>query len=217
MADWPEIIKGGVSAIWGLVGVIVGSWLTGRHQRIERRNARSREQLMEFYARVRGMRADRRAKSDLRVKVHALEEELWPEKFAGIVDPEVKKRIDEAAWPDYEKTFKYSDDQLKNDIIPTYRKMVEHFASHMGYAEESTIAHYPAFVEFVEIWNRFLKGLPREVANKLSQAESKLYPLYDDVEMNAKRLSGELKKETSLWRKVTAWWSRQDKGSRATK
>ncbi len=202
MVDWPEIIKGGVSAAWGLVGVIAGSWLTGRHQRIERRNARSREQLMEFYAPLRGMRAAIKAKSDLRAKVHALGEELWPQKFTGIQDPEVKKRIGEDAWPDYEKLFEYSDDQLKNDIIPAYRKMVDHFASHMGYAEESTIAHYPAFIEFVEIWNRFLQGsLPREVANKLNQAESKLYPLYDDVEMNAKRLSDELKGEPSLWRK----------------
>lgn len=46
-------MKGGISAGWGLVGVIAGSWVTGHHQRIERRNARIKEQLMEFYAPLR--------------------------------------------------------------------------------------------------------------------------------------------------------------------
>ena len=102
--------------------------------------------------------------------------------------------MDEGAWPGYEKLKEYSDDQLRNDIIPMYRKMVEHLMSHMAFAEESTIVHYPAFVEFVEIWNRFLaKSLPREVAQKLSHAEKNLYPLYDDIEANARRLSEELK------------------------
>ena len=193
MLDWPEIIKSGVSAGWGLVGVIVGSWLTGRHQRIERRNARIKEQLLQFYAPLRGMRADIKAKSDLRVKVAAIAAGEWQQKFAGVSDPEAKKQIDERAWPGYEKLQQYSDDQLRSDIIPTYRRMLDHFMSHMGFAEESTIAHYPAFVEFVEIWNRFLaNSLPREVAEQLSQAEKNLYPLYDDIEKNARHLSAKL-------------------------
>jgi hypothetical protein len=208
MVDWLEIIKGGISAGWGLVGVIAGSWLTGQHQRIERRNGRIKEQLMEFYAPLRGMRADIKAKSDLRVKVDAIAGAEWQQKFAGVYDPGAKKQIDEGVWPAYEKLIQYSDEQLKNDIIPMYRKMVEHFMSHMGYAEESTIAHYPAFVEFVEIWNRFLaNSLPREVAERLSQAEKNLYPLYDDIEMNAKHFSEKLKSEPWLWRKVVAWRS----------
>jgi hypothetical protein len=154
------------------------------------------------------MRADIKAKSDLRVKVAAIAAGEWQQKFAGISHPEVKKQIDERAWAGYEKLQQYSDDQLKSEIIPTYRKMLEHFMSNMGYAEESTIAHYPAFVEFVEIWNRFLgNSLPREVAEKLSQAEQTLYPLYDDIEKNARRLSAKLNSEPWLWQEAVAWWS----------
>ncbi len=215
MLDWPEIIKGGIPAGWGLVGVVAGSWVTGHHQRIERRNARIKEQLMEFYAPLRGMRADIKAKSDLRVKVEAIAGDKWQQNFTVVDDPEAKRQIDERVWPEYEKLKQYSDDQLISDIIPTYRKMVEHFMSHMGYAEESTIAHYPAFVEFVEIWNRFLaRSLPRGVAERLSQAEKNLYPLYDDIETNAKHLSEKLKSEPWLWQKAAAWWSnRRGKGS----
>jgi hypothetical protein len=208
MLDWSEVIKGGVSAGWGLVGVIAGSWVTGHHQRIERRNARIKEQLLEFYAPLRGMRADIKAKSDLRVKVDAIAGHEWQEKFAEVCDPETKKQIDEKEWPSYEKLREYSDEQLRNDIIPTYRKMLAQFTSHMGYAEESTIAHYSAFVEFVEIWNRFLtKSLPREVAERLSHAEKNLYPLYDDIEKNAKHLSQELKSAPWLRQKAAIWWS----------
>ncbi|MGC2272525.1 MAG: hypothetical protein WA539_11125 [Candidatus Sulfotelmatobacter sp.] len=208
MLDWPEIIKGGISAGWGLIGVVAGSCLTGRHQRIERRNARFKEQLLEFYAPLRAMRADIKAKSDLRVKVAAIAAGEWQQKFAGISRPEAKKQIDERAWAGYEKLQQYSDDQLKSEIIPTYRKMLEHFMSNMGYAEASTIAHYPAFVEFVEIWNRFLgNSLPREVAEKLSQAEKTLYPLYDDIEKHARRLCAKLNGEPWLWQKAVAWWS----------
>lgn len=218
MVDWSEITKGGISAVWGLMGVIVGSWLTARNQRIERRNSRSREQLMEFYAPLRGMRADIKAKSDMRAKVHEVAGDEWPQKFAGVDDPQVKRQIDEEAWAGYEKVVKYSDDQLKNDIIPTYQKMAAHFVSHMGYAEESTISHYPAFVEFVEIWNRFLQGsLPREVANRLSQSESKLYPFYDDIEMNAKRLSNQLKGDAWFWGRFVALRSRRKVLSSGTK
>jgi hypothetical protein len=43
------------------------------------------------------------------------------------------------------------------------------------------------------------------VAEKLSHAEKNLYPLYDDIEKNAKHLSEMLKSEPWLWRKMAAW------------
>jgi hypothetical protein len=137
--DWHEVMKNGISAVWGLVGVIVGSWLTGRHQKNERKNARSREQLMEFYAPLRGMRAEIKAKSEVRTKIHAAGESSWSSKFQGVSDPDAKKRIDEGSWANYEKLLDYSDEQLKTELIPLYNKMARHFTEHMGLAEESTM------------------------------------------------------------------------------
>lgn len=192
--DWFEFIKNGISAAWGLLGVFVGSWLTGRGQKKEREDARKKGQLSGFYAPMRAMRAEIKAKSELRLKVHAVAEELWAKKFEGIDDPEDKKKIDERDWEKYERTLDYSNKQLETVIIPLYRKMLEHFAANMALAEESTLEHYPAFVEFVEIWNRWLeKSLPGEVATKLDQSEKKLYALYDDIEANFKRLRRDLK------------------------
>jgi hypothetical protein len=192
--DLSEFLKSGISAVWGLLGVFVGSWLTGRNQKREREDARKKDQLSGFYAPMRAMRAEIKAKSELRVRVHAIAEELWAKKFEGIDDPEEKKRIDEGDWEKYERTLDYSNKQLDTVIIPLYRKMLEHFAANMALSEESTLEHYPAFVEFVEIWNRWMdKSLPGEVAAKLGQSEKKLYPLYDDIEANFKRLRDELK------------------------
>ena len=206
MLDWYEIAKGGISAGWGLVGV--GSWATGRHQRIERRNSRIKDQLTQFYAPLRGMRADIKAKSDLREKISAIANGAFRREFTGVDDPDTKRRIGADAWPKYEKLAVYSDDQLKTDIIPTYRKMVQYFMSHMAYAEESTIIHYAAFVEFVEIWNRFsADSLPRKVAQDLSHAEKNLYPLYDNIEDHARRFSWKLKSEPWLWQGLVEWRS----------
>ncbi len=189
-----ELIQSGISAGSGLLGVFVGGWLTGKHQKKERQNARRREQLMEFYAPLRGIRAEIKAKSELRTKVHAAAGSLWSDKFQGVDDPANKKRIDEQTGPKYDKIWDYSDEQLKKEIVPLYRKMLEHFSTHMGLAEESTLGHYQVLVEFVEIWNRFLQNsLPGEVANKLDHSETKLYPLYEDIEANFKRLSHALR------------------------
>jgi hypothetical protein len=190
---WQQLIQSGITAGAGLLGVLVGGWLTGKHQRQDRRNARRSQQCMEFYAPLRAMWAEIRAKTQVRLKVHEAAHTLWPEKFQGVVDPVLKMEIDNQEGPKYEKIFDYSDEQLKKEIVPLYRKMLEHFSSHMGLAEPSTLEHYPAFVEYVEIWNRFLRdSLPSGVANKLDHKETTLYPLYEDIQNNFNKLRAEL-------------------------
>lgn len=190
---WQQLIQSGISAGAGLAGVLVGGWLAGKHQKQDRQNARRSQQCMEFYAPLRAMWAEIRAKTQLRLKVHAAAQSLWPEKFQGIENPNLKSVLDKEQAPKYERIFNYSNDQLEKDIVPLYRKMLEHFSSHMGLAEQSTLEHYVAFVEYVEIWNRFLQSsLPAEVAHKLDHKETILYPLYEDIQKNFERLRSEL-------------------------
>jgi hypothetical protein len=191
--DWQNLIQVAITALAGLLGVGVGGWMAGRHQREERKNARIREQLMDFYAPLRGMRSQIRAKSELRVKIHSAAQGLWSAKFEG-AGAETQQKIDEEQSPKYEKIWDYSDEQLKGDLVPLYQRMLEHFTAHMGLAEPSTLAYYSQFVEFVELWNRFLKGaLPAEVADRLDHTEEKLKPLYQDIEENFARFSAQLK------------------------
>ena len=54
---------------------------------------------------------------------------------------------------------------------------------------------YRAFVEYVEVWNRALKKtMVDEVMWEIKHEETKLYPLYEDLEQRVAQLREELKK-----------------------
>jgi hypothetical protein len=179
-------------AVAGLLGVAVGGWMQGHNQKRERENAFIKERLKDFYAPLLGMRSEIRAKSELRLKISSIAHAAWQAKLEGITHPEVKKAITQES-PEYEKVFDYNDKQLREEIVPLYKKMLEWFSSHMWLAESSTLTHYPTLVEFVEIWNR-ADTLPGAVAAKLGHSEKKLYPLYDDLKANFDSLSKKLRK-----------------------
>ena len=192
--DWNAISLSVITVSAGLGGVLLGGWVTGRHFKQERRNARCREQLVEFYAPLRGMRAEIRSKSDLRSRLHAIAQAEYAKKLEGVGDPALKKQISSEASEAYASIFDYSDDQLRTDLVPIYRRMMEHFSSHMAFAEPSTLAYFPLLVEFVEVWNRHLKcRLPTEVVMAAEHEEKNLYAFYDDVESHYNRLIKELK------------------------
>jgi hypothetical protein len=190
-----ELIQNSITAAAGLLGVFVGGWFTGRQQKKERQNARCREQLMGFYAPLRGMRAEIRAKSELRLKLHGMAGASWAAQFLGADDADRKAEIDKTCSPEYRKFFDYGNEQLTEDLVPLYRRMLAEFSKNMGLAEVSTLAYYRELVEFVEVWNRWLKSsLPGDVVTKIDHSEKKLYPLYDDIEKHFKELSASLKK-----------------------
>jgi hypothetical protein len=67
--------------------------------------------------------------------------------------------------------------------------MVDLFSAKMQLAEPSTIQHFQALVEFVEIWNRWLdQSLPPEVLGQLRHSEETLNAFYEDVADNFVRM-----------------------------
>jgi hypothetical protein len=177
----------------GMLGVLIGGWLTALNQKQERREAHFKSQLSEFYSPLLGIRSQIKAKSELRLKLSSAAGAAWPAKFAGIEDPMLKKEISERDSPAYDKLQDYNNRQLTEEIVPLYRKMLVIFTDGMWLAEPSTIRHYAALVEFVEIWNRFLdQSLPREVLQQIEHKEETLQPLYADLEHNLSTLSKRL-------------------------
>jgi hypothetical protein len=62
----------------------------------------------------------------------------------------------------YLKIFEYDNRQLTVELIPLYRKMLDVFTEHYWLADSDTRAYYQEFLEFVEVWERFLaESLPR--------------------------------------------------------
>jgi hypothetical protein len=189
------VLNAAIAAGAGLVGVSIGAWMTGRNQKAERRNARTKEKLQDFYSPMLGMRSEIKAKSESRFQVTNVAGGAWVEEFVGVTDPDAKRTITEAMSPKYDRVQNYNEVLLKEQIVPLYRKMLKHFTKHMWLSEASTRAYYNELCEFVEIWNRALDdSLPGRVRAKLQHDETKLYPFYDDLQKNFDRLTTELNK-----------------------
>jgi len=189
---WSQLI---VPALSALFGVLIGGLITSHNQKKDRQHRRMKEQLDDFYAVLVSMRMQIRAKSELRETLRAIGGDAWKQELepAGN-DLEAKARIENVWWPQYEKIFEYDALQLENELIPLYREMLTHMTKHVGLAEPSTLTHYKALVDYVEIWNRYLQEtLPGKVMKLLGHEEKKLYPLYDDLVVHFRRLQKELK------------------------
>lgn len=110
-------------------------------------------------------------------------------------DPEAKKRIADSSGPVYERLLEYDNQQLTGELVPLYQSMLDHVTKNMWLAEPSTLDHYSALVEYVELWNRGLKqSLPTEFMFEVKHEEKKLDPFYADLDLQFKRLRDELKK-----------------------
>jgi hypothetical protein len=191
------LAQSAVAAASGLIGVLVGSLMTARNQRIERKNARVREKLEQFYSPMVGIRSEIKAKSEFRKRLHAVTDAEW--RKLTECSPLDKEVTVNQRWPQFEEALNYSVTQQREELIPLYRKMLDHFSTHMWLAETSTLKHYAAMTEFVEMWNRFLSSsLPPEVVNAIGHSEEPLYPLYEDLQETFDRLTAKLE-ETNHW------------------
>ncbi|MGB8523568.1 MAG: hypothetical protein WCD43_11425 [Candidatus Acidiferrales bacterium] len=182
-----------IAALAGISGVLLGGWIASRSRAEERRRDRVRDKLDKFYAPMLATRQQILAKSEVREKVHSVARSVWTVLFQGSPSPEEKARIAAERDPQFVGILKYSEEQVKSDLIPLYRQMVDLFTANMQFAEDSTRQYFGLLVEFVEIWNRQLsKEMPPEVVIALNQDEKKLYPFYTDLKTQFKRLRGQL-------------------------
>jgi hypothetical protein len=193
----PLLMPGFLSAIFGLLGVVIGGLIATRNQFKERRHRRYEEQL-RFYAELLSIRMVIRAKSELRLRLSNLAHKAWQEEIRPASDQGPTPLRDELyarRSEEYDELADYSDNQLRVELIPLYHKMLDHWTANMAQAEPSTQQHFATFVDFVEIWDRFLKkSLPAAVIRQITHEEKKLYPLYEDIEKQVERLRKELLK-----------------------
>jgi len=121
-------------------------------------------------------------RSEIRVKVHDAAGAVWPElcedaRARG--GPEALQRLTETRWPEFERLIEYDNQQLFQELLPLYRRMVEVFRANYWLAEPDTRAFFPELMEYVELWNRSeKKSLPGEVVQRLDHREEKLNGFY---------------------------------------
>ncbi len=185
-----------ISAVSGLVGVGVGGIIASHNQKKERQQRFIRDQLTEFYAPLLGMRERLRASGDIRLKVRNAAGTEWPRLMEQAREGGIERlcETEERLAPAFERIIEDDNQQLKSEHVPLYRQMVDLFTAKMHLAEPATRQYFGALVEFVELWERYLRGaLPGAVVKCVAPNEENLSAFYADLETNFARLQAALK------------------------
>lgn len=178
-------ISVGIPAASGLGGVMLGAWLSGRRENKQRQLEFIEKQLREFYSPLIGIRNEIRMRSELRVKIHKAANTEWRRlceetKEFGV---EAYQKLTKERGKEFKEIIENDNRQLKEDLIPAYRKMVILFRDNMWLAEDETKKYFKPLLEFVELWERWLvRSLPVEVIQTLEQGEESLHPFYDHLQ-----------------------------------
>lgn len=183
--DVRSVLSTLVPAIFGIIGVAFGGWITSINSKRERQQKLLQQKLAEFYGPLLAIRSRIKAKSELRLKISQLAGEEWPKLIAAAREIGVERviQVEKERFPEYEKIFEYESKQLREETLPSYREMVTLFISKMHLAETATRDHLAELISFVEVWDRWTDGsLPREILPRLDYSEKRLYPLYEDLE-----------------------------------
>ena len=183
-----------------LVGGLVVYVFGIRKLSIELRNSFIQKQMSEFYSPIAGCRKRIRAKSEVRGKVSAAASEAWTELCAPYSEAKQPMLNHEELYTPYGKIIEYDNNQLREELMPLYRKMLDIFTEKYWLADEDTRAYYQEFLEFVEIWERYLaESLPRGVIRKLGHTEENVLPFYEHIERKLSALQEEINAK-SFWK-----------------
>ena len=179
------------SVVSGLVGAGVVYYFGIRQLVVQRRLAFAERQLVEFYAALAGIRKQIRAKSELRLKVSQAAESAWQEICASYEGQRMHDH--EERFAPFRERIEYDREQFQSELLPKYREMLALFTERYYLAASDTRTFYQPFLEFVEIWNRWMaKSLPHEVLEKLDHGEENVRPFYEHLESKMEQLQHEI-------------------------
>ncbi len=191
------IVSISVPAFSGLTGVLIGAWLTGRQQKEQRQLDFVEKQLRLFYSPLLGIRNEIRMLSELRQKISESAGRHWRNiceeaRKAGGAD--YVKQITDERRAVFMNAIEYDNRQLRESLLPAYRRMVTIFRDNYYLAENNTREHFRPLLEFIDIWDRWLdRSIPHEVAEELEHGEKALYSLYADLEKTHNELRAKLR------------------------
>jgi hypothetical protein len=193
-------------AIFGLAGILVGvpltAWLSSRRDTAQRRYSFRERQLRDLYSPLLALRSEIRIKSELREKVRAAAHAEWVRLCQEARDtanpPENLRKLSTEKGPEMERLFDYDKQQLVEDLVPSYGKMLTVLRDNLWLAEPETRSHLGKLIEFVELWERWLaKAVTAEVVSRLGHNEESLHPFYSHLERKHDELRGRLSRGTS--------------------
>jgi len=198
----PWLITTLLPVVFGFIGIILGAWLSSRRETAQRRYSFRERQLRDLYSPLLGLRSEIRIKSELREKVraaaHAEWQRLCQEARETADPPENLRRLSNERGPELERLFDYDNQQLADDLVPSYRKILAVLRDNLWLAEPDTRSYLGKLIEFVELWERWLaQAIPAEVVRRLGHSEESLHPFYEHLEKKHDELRGLLSRGTS--------------------
>ncbi len=193
-----EVLKWGISimvpAISGLCGVAIGAFLASRREKLKRKHSFLSKQLTDFYSPLLVIRKELKASGELRLRISSAADIEW-RKLCGRYEgqPDELRKLSETRGKKYEKIIDYNNEKLKNEALPAYHRMIKIYRDNMWLAEKSTLQHFSALIEYVDIWDRFMaEALPGEVVTALGHTEESLCPLYEDLQKRHDEIRSQL-------------------------
>ena len=179
------------SLLSGLIAASLVYYFGIRQLVIQRRLAFLERQLVEFYAPLAGIRKQILAKSELRLKVSNAAKAAWEDICQSYGDRPMEDH--ESRFAPFKRITDYDNEQLRAELVPKYQEILDLFTDRYHLAAEDTRAFYQEFLEFVEIWNRWLaQSLPAEVLDKLGHTEERVLPFYEHLESKMRELQEEI-------------------------
>lgn len=194
MTEWHWDISIALPAIAGLIGVVVGSWLTSRRERAQRRLLFRQQQLREFYSPLLGIRKEIQLRSELRVQIHEAASDVWKRLCADAnYSVEALERLRSERSREFKSVIDYDNLQLQEELLPAYRRMVGTFRDNLWLAEKETQAYLGPLIEFIDLWDRWMaKSIPGEVLESLGHGEERLQPFYEHLQAKHNELQDRL-------------------------
>lgn len=187
-----------VPALTVLVGVMIGAWLTGRRERVQRKHAFIEKQLSDFYSPLLGIHKEIRMQGELGVKIRKAARNNWERLCAEareIGGADALQKLSEDRSSEFIKLIEYDNRQLKEELLPAYQKMATIFRENRWLAEVETQAHFEVLLEFIDLWERWMaKVIPPEIVESLDRGEESLQPFYNHLQQKHDNLRSKLEK-----------------------
>lgn len=185
-----------IPAASGLIGILVGWWLSIMRESAARRHSFVERQLREFYSPLLGIKSEIRALGEVGLKVRRTDDEVFREEAGRIQSsPEDLAELAEKRLPDLAKSIQHDNEQLWKVTLPAFTRMVTLFRDGLWLADPATRQHFGTLVEFVELWTRVSDGtLDQDVGRRVGPQETKLQPFYENLEQTHDRLRDKVKR-----------------------
>lgn len=189
--EWIGFWKVAIPSLVTLVAVFLAYRFALSQARKKRITDLVEKQLASFYSPIWGCVRRINAQGNLRAELSEASNIAW-KKICELA-PKPFLDHDEKFEP-FKKLIDYENQQLNDEVIPLYDKVLEIFTSNYWLSEESTRQYYEDYYRFVEIWHRYLnRTLPLETLREIEHGEESLKPFYQDIEKTMNELKRKLK------------------------